>query len=57
MTRTLPLALLAVAAALACGPKRVATTPAERELLVLLPGPDGASSGHATVTGSSAASA
>jgi outer membrane protein OmpA-like peptidoglycan-associated protein len=53
VTRALPSVLLVVATALACGPRRVATTPAERELIVLLPDPDGGSSGHATVTGSS----
>jgi outer membrane protein OmpA-like peptidoglycan-associated protein len=53
VTKALPSVLLVVATALACGPRRVATTPAERELIVLLPDPDGGSSGHATVAGSS----
>lgn len=53
MTRALPVALAVVATALACGPRRVATTPGERELVVLLPDPEAGSPGHATVTGSS----
>jgi peptidoglycan-associated lipoprotein len=56
MTRTLALVLV-VATASACGPRRPATqpaaAPAERELVVLLPDPDGGPVGHATVTGSS----
>jgi len=51
--RALSFALVIVATALGCGPRRVATTPGEQELVVLLPDPDSGSTGHATVTGSS----
>jgi peptidoglycan-associated lipoprotein len=52
--RALAVGLVAVAAALACGPRRIARSPVDRELLVLLPDPEGGASGRATVTGSSA---
>jgi len=51
--RALPFVLAVVATMLACGPRRVATTPAEQELVVLLPDPDSGSTGRATVTASS----
>jgi len=54
MMRALAFGLVAVAAALACGPRRLGAPSADRELLVLLPDPDGGASGRATVTGSSA---
>lgn len=53
MTKALAVVLAVVAATLACGPRRVATTPGEQELVVLLPDPDSGAPGHATVTGSS----
>src|SRR5262249_28283824 len=53
VTRALPFALAVVATTFACGPRRVAPTPVEQELVVLLPDPDGGSTGSATVTGSS----
>src|SRR5262249_11667910 len=51
--RALPFVLAVVATMLACGPRRVPTTPAEQELVVLLPDPDSGSTGRATVTASS----
>jgi len=46
--------LAAVSTALACGPRRVAGPSRDRELIVLLPDPDGGGPGRAAVTSASA---
>jgi len=53
--RALAFALVAVSVALACGPRRVAGPSRDRELIVLLPDPDGGLAGRAVVTSASAA--
>jgi outer membrane protein OmpA-like peptidoglycan-associated protein len=45
--------LAAVSAALACGPRRVAGPSRDREMIVLLPDPDGGALGRAVVTSAS----
>jgi outer membrane protein OmpA-like peptidoglycan-associated protein len=47
--------LAAVSAAFACAPRRVAGPARDRELIVLLPDPDGGAAGRAVVTSASAA--
>jgi outer membrane protein OmpA-like peptidoglycan-associated protein len=47
--------LAAVSAAFACGPRRVAGPARDRELIVLLPDPDGGAAGRAVVASASAA--